>query len=161
MFRVNLSMPTDELFLSNVLTQNPQTRDIFRGVFSINELVHKPTTLPAAYIYNTLPRSSKSVGHWVCIYVNSDWGIEYFDSYGLRPPRKLLALMKQWSTNVVWNKLRFQTYLSNVCGLYVLYYIHFKYYGWSLQQIQRHFDSNSITNDNFVSKAIKSLITFL
>ena len=160
MFRVNLVKPTDELFLSNVLTQNAITRHIFKGFFSINERVAKPTTLPAAYIYNVLPSTSREIGHWVAIFISPDWRIEYFDSYGIRPPEKLFKMMKRWSSKIIWNRKRFQNYNSNVCGLYILYYIYFKCFGWSLQEIQQHFTTHSINNDKFVTDAIKSMIQF-
>jgi hypothetical protein len=161
MFRVNLSKPTDELFISNVLTHNHQTRHIFRGVFSINELVTKPTTLPAAYVYNTFPRYNTSVGHWICIYISKTWDIQFFCSYGLRPPKRLLTMVKHWSRNISWNKIRFQSYTSNVCGLYVIYFLHFKSYGWTMQQIQKHFNKFFLKNDKYIQKAIKSMVTFL
>lgn len=49
--------------------------------------------------------------HWVCIYNN-----EYFDSYGLPPPKKLNHLM-QVST------IRIQPENNNLCGLYACAYI--------------------------------------
>ena len=161
MFRVNLSQPTDELFIANVLTANPRTRHIFRGVFSINELVTKPKKLPAAYVYNTFPRHNKSVGHWVALFVTKTNEIEFFDSYGLPPPQKLLKMVRQWSRKISWNKIKFQNYTSNVCGLYAVYYLHFKSYNWTLRQIQNHFSKNAFENDKYVKKAIKSMITFL
>ena len=161
MFRVNLSRPTDELFIANILTQNNQTRHIFRGVFSVDEVVRKPDTLPAVYVYNTFPRSNKSVGHWICFHVSKKWDIEFFCSYGTRPPKKLLKMVRRWSRKITWNKIRFQNYTSNVCGLYVIYYIHFKCYNWTLQQIQQHFSKNFLHNDTYIKKAIRSMITFL
>jgi hypothetical protein len=161
MFRVNLSRPSDELFISNVLTHNPQTRHIFRGVFSVNEFVTKPKTLPAAYVYNTFPRSNTSVGHWICIYISKAFDIEFFCSYGSRPPKRLLTMVRQWSRTISWNKIRFQSYASNVCGLYVIYFVHFKCYGWTMQQIQQHFNKKFFENDKYITRAIKSMITFL
>lgn len=161
MFRVDLSRPTDELFISNVLTHNPKTRHIFRGVFSVNELVKRPDTLPAAYVYNTFPRYNKSVGHWISIYVSKTFDIEFFGSYGKRPPRKLLAMVRHWSHKITWNKIRFQNYTSNVCGLYAIYFIHYRCHGWTMKQIQNHFSKNFLENDKFVKSSINSLMEFL
>ena len=114
-----------------------------------------------AFIYNILPRKNKLVGHWVSIFIDTNSHIEYFDSYGLRPPRRLFTMMRKWSPEIVWNKKRFQAFSSNVCGLYAVYYIHFKCHGWSLKEIQQHFDRRFVINDKFVTKAIKSMINFL
>jgi hypothetical protein len=158
MFGVDLAKPTDELFIANILTHNNKTRHIFRGVFSLNEIVKKPTTLPAAYVYNTFPRKTKTVGHWICLYISKKNEAEFFGSFGLRPPRQLLTMVKIWGCTVTWNKIRFQNYNSNVCGLYVIYYLHFKCNGWTMKQIQQHFNGN---NDKYVKKSIHSMVQSL
>jgi hypothetical protein len=156
MFSVDLARPTDELFISNVLTHDAKTRHIFRGVFSLNETVKKPTKVPAAYIYNVVPRGT--VGHWICLYVSSNFEVEFFGSYGMRPPRKLLTMARGWTRRVTWNKIRFQNYNTNVCGLYAIYFLHFRCRGWTMNQIQKHFNEN---NDAYVKKSIRSMIRAL
>ena len=158
MFNVDLAKPTDELFISKVLTRNATTRHIFRGVFSLNEIVKKPCSLPAAYVYNTFPRQTKEVGHWVSLFINKNNEADFFGSYGLRPPKKLLRMARKWTRRVSWNKIRFQNYNSNVCGLYAIYYIHFKCNGWTMKQIQQHFNGN---NDSYVKISINSMIQSL
>ena len=147
---VDLDKPTDELFISRLLTYNPETRYIFRGVFSLDEIVIKPSELPAAYIYNTFPRYTKSVGHWICLYVTKTFSIEFFGSYGLPPPIKLLRMVRHWTRKVTWNKIRYQHYTSNVYGLYAVYYLHYRCHRWTMKQIQEHFNRNALANDIFI-----------
>ena len=49
--RDRITKASDELFISELLTNTLQTRDVFRGTFAVNERVSKPTVLPAGYIY--------------------------------------------------------------------------------------------------------------
>lgn len=57
------------------------TYDKIRNFRSLDSLIIKPVAL--------LYRTSKNMGHWVCIFRNNRGYIEFFDSYGLPPDHEL------------------------------------------------------------------------
>jgi hypothetical protein len=82
------------------------------------------------------PREAKNIGHWVCVFINRDNDIEYFDSYGEPPehtkkdlPKEkqeeldivediLIEKLKKSGRGVVYNKTPYQElkYGINTCG---------------------------------------------
>lgn len=151
-----ISRQSDELMLAKFLTDDPITRHVFRGTFAVNERVQRPTRYPVAYVYNTQPRPIS--GHWICLYMYLDKRgcprAEFFCSYGMEPPDQLLSMVRQWTRYITWNRRWFQYYKSNVCGMYVVYYLTYRCRGWSLQDIQKHFDSHSVLNDRLVESSL-------
>ena len=157
--RTKIASASDELFLAKLLTNNRYTRHVFRGTFAINDLVKKPIKLPAAYIYNTNPRSVTTIGHWIGVYAfnkNNRTSVEIFGSYGLKPPNQLLRTVRTWSRDIVWNRCWYQNYKSPVCGMYAVYFIHYICLGWSMEEIHSHFTKNSLANDELVSDLVYS-----
>ena len=160
--RDRITKASDELFISELLTNTLQTRDVFRGTFAVNERVSKPTVLPAGYIYNTHPRSSSVVGHWICIYVYMSQRklyVEFFGSYGLKPPDQLLTMTQSWTRHVCWNRHLYQSSTSLICGMYCVYFLYYRCFGWSMKQIKAHFTTNTLTNDKLVQDSIFTLVS--
>ena len=75
--------------------------NIFKGVFSSNNLPSKKNfTIPAAFIINLSP-SHEPGSHWVGIYINKKRIGYYFDSYGYLPKIKSIIKKKLYSLHLL------------------------------------------------------------
>lgn len=104
---------------------------------------------PCCIIVNTSP-SNKPGSHWCAYYFESPYHIEFFDSFG-KPPYAYGFNLNAHH----WNKIKFQSPKSSVCGAYCLYFLYYSSLGLSLGEIQSMFYSNyqfSSKNDNKVRK---------
>ena len=77
--------------------------------------------------------SVKNGTHWTAFYYYGNT-IEYFDSYGLKPPKIINVYY-----NYIYNSSQFQSYTSKACGYYCLYFIYHRYHGLSFYQIIKRF----------------------
>lgn len=163
-FKSKISQPSDEVFIAMLLTDDPKTRHVFQGVYAVNEIIKKPTKFPCAFIYNILPRASPMAGHWICIYLfhnkHKKLCAEFFGSFGLKPPERLLNMVRKWTPRINWNKKWFQNYNSSVCGMYSVYFLHYRCRGWSMAKIQKHFDSRTKINDTLVKDSILATVEY-
>lgn len=124
-------MPQDKRLttsqLSDLLSRNPATRNVFRGVYAADLLPnfsvprHKR---PALIIANT-QASDYEGQHWVLIWVpllDSD-PVYAFDSFGnsLEDNQYISLFLRRHSRNGHhYNKFQFQDDSSNTCGKFVL-----------------------------------------
>ncbi len=95
------------------------------------------TRFPCCCIANT-DNSSEKGEHWVAFWFESPESCEFFDSYGF-PPSTYNFTHNCNSTNTK----SIQSFGSNVCGEYCLYYLYFKSHGQSLFHILSSFDSHT------------------
>ena len=142
----------DELQLSLALTRNPQTRHIFKGIFPADSFIERPASYPAAYIFNT-KLSGHPGEHWFALYIQSpSHNLEFFCSYGTRPPERLLISIGRWSRRTyVYNSLWLQSPFSLNCGYYCLYFIFQRRRGLTFDEITAKFAHGEFTfNDRLV-----------
>ena len=124
------------------------------GIFAVDLLPqHNFKTLPRALIVNV--STHDQVGfHWVALFIVDTRKAEFFDSYGLAPSQysKYFSefFQRQDITKIDYNTKRFQSDQTNVCGHYVLYYLHMRCMGVSLTDIVNIFDVNFMNNDIYV-----------
>lgn len=132
----------DSRTLTRILTTHPDTKRVFRGVYSYDNIPDKVHKYPSAYICNTDP-SSQPGEHWVAIYFESPQQAEYFDSFGIRPYGKFYKFAKKNATKVMYSREWLQSPDTRVCGLYTLYYLTHRSRGLSLAQILASFEAYS------------------
>lgn len=122
----------------------------FLGVFPIDLIPSfNNIKFPACLVANTDP-STKPGTHWVAIYLESPNKIEFFDSYGLHPS------VYGFSFSVVkYNQSQLQSFTSNVCGQYCIYYL-FKRSRCSCI-FSKEFSTNSDNNDILIVKWFKKI----
>lgn len=121
------------------------------GVFPSDQLPSIPHQRPIGLIVNTDPACAPG-RHWIALFIDSDDNIEYFDSYG-KPPNDLsvfIAIYVSRFPHIKVNKKRLQSSMTAVCGQYCLYYLLCRCNGLTMQQTLNIFDSNLLTNDQFV-----------
>ena len=91
----------------------------FKGIFSRDTIQN--CTRKGFYIIN-LDDLQGPGNHWTSFNVKPHI-IEYFDSFGLRPPEELKMFANKLGVNYVYNSSHYQIMLSVLCGYYCIYWI--------------------------------------
>jgi len=110
----------------------------FKGVYPIdhlNKIPFKRSDKVVTFVMNTSPSNVKE-GHWVAIRMDPDT-LEYYDSFGEKPPKKFVKamkqLMKKWSPeNLIQfkiNRVKFQRSNSDNCGYFAMKFLDDRYKG--------------------------------
>ena len=133
------------------------TRVHFAGVFPRN-LIPSIETLktPSCFVSNT--DESHSPGeHWVAFYIANPNRIEFFDSYGMPPS------VYGFTLNVsCYNTTQYQSFDSNVCGHYCIFYLYVRSIFNSNKPLDSYFSKhNHILNDLNVRKWVKHHSKFI
>ena len=108
----------------------------FGGVYAKDQLTRDMIKKDHFYIINLDNFNSVKNGtHWTAFYYDKKYNhIEYFDSYGLMPPKIISE-----NYNYIYNTSQFQSYNSMACGYYCLYYIYHRFHGLSFYEIIKRF----------------------
>jgi len=140
--------------ISKLLYSHPATRNIFKGVYSINSRFPNNTGKDkTAIVINTAP-SWSSGDHWVGVFKDANNAI-YFDSYGRPPP---LLLHDYLGKNYSYSETQLQSLLSTVCGQYCIAFILLMCKGKSLRFVVQSLDQgNKILNDHLVNSDIETI----
>ena len=102
----------------------------FAGVFAKDQLTNDMIKPKHFYIINLDDLNSPTNGtHWTAFYYYCN-RIEYFDSYGLKPPQIISE-----NYNYIYKSSQLQSYLSKACGYFCLYFIYHRFHGVSFYQI--------------------------
>ena len=94
----------------------------FGGIYAKDQI--KPDLIKRNhfYIINLDDMYSPTNGtHWVAFYFYSN-KIEYFDSYGLNPPKIISE-----NYDYIYNSSQLQSYDSKACGYYCLFFIYHRH----------------------------------
>lgn len=129
----------------------------FGGVTSVDRLTMKERN--KFYIVNTDP-SYKPGKHWVCIFLSNV--PEFFDSLG-QPPlyydRRFERFVIIQGPTYMYNSKRIQSYGSDSCGHYCIYYVVKRAMGFSMRDIVNEFSSTDLlSNDNKVQGFYSDLL---
>jgi hypothetical protein len=92
----------------------------YNGCFPSDKL-QQPFKYPSALIVNEDPSFLPGT-HWVAIYLKNQKEAYYFDSYG-RDPIKPIQHFLSYYEKTIKNTKKFQSPLSNTCGLYSIFFI--------------------------------------
>ena len=113
---------------------------------------------PCSFIVN-LSKSTEPGTHFVCIYVDNNNKLEYFDSYGLAPflPRLINFITRNYDKRSLYNPYTIQNLSSYFCGYYCVAFLISKDLGWSIEDFYSVFN-NPITNDEKVEKFLSVVI---
>ena len=118
-------MNTDEI--NWILSRNVGHK--FLGVFSADQFPEL-RNFPCCYVINTDPAHLPGK-HWVAYYHSSPNSHEFFDSYGQHPSSYLLSSY----SNLTYNQKLLQSFTSNVCGQFCIYYLYRRCHFTSLSRI--------------------------
>ena len=120
----------------------------FGGVYAKDQI--KPDLIKHKhfYIINLDDMYSPTNGtHWVAFYVD-DERIEYFDSYGLKPPEIISE-----NYDYIYNSSQLQSYESKACGYYCLYFIYHRSHNMNFYEIIKQFSLTDLEyNQNLIKE---------
>jgi hypothetical protein len=110
------------------------------------------------FVFN-LDESWKSGSHWVALHANLKKGqVYFFDSYGIRPEKRIRALMRRMERyirengkvpDVSYNNIRHQ-YKNSECGVYSLHFIIKMLEGETFKDV-----TENIVNDDKINECRK------
>lgn len=136
-----------------LLTSNPHTKHLFKGVYSADNFPVKPADLPAALVINC--DDSDEIGsHWIAVHLSEYELPEYFDSYGRQA--YLPRLETLLGTEYVHNNIQLQSAFTTTCGQHVLYYILCKSRAKDMLTIINSYPGTALQNDIFVNAIVES-----
>src|SRR4051812_14221523 len=101
--------------LEKLMRRNFVVKNFFKGCFA-SDKIPTYTSYPHCFIVNTDP-SYMEGEHWVGINVISPNFIEFYDSFGVYPPKSLH--IKNYLENykeIFYNNVQLQSYKSEACG---------------------------------------------
>lgn len=127
---------------------------------SLSNNVYAANRLPLyvktpSYLISNLDPDSKPGSHWIAIHIDRSGFGQYFDSYGRPPSTYHKEFLRRNARHCAFNRYRLQYDLSSVCGQYSLTYLHYKFYGHTLNDFLRLFGNNRLLNDIIVLKVFK------
>ncbi len=128
----------------------------FQGVFARNQLPEGKLTWPCAMVLNTDP-AHKPGEHWVASYIDSEGHGEYFDSFGLEPPKVFSKFMNCSCLKWIWNKVTLQDLFTTACGHFCAFYLLHCSEGTSLAEIV-DFLLNQECDDCYVTDFIHAFL---
>ena len=106
----------------------------FGNVYAKDQITTDMIKRDHFYIINLDDMYSPSNGtHWTSLYYDGD-RIEYFDSYGLKPPQIISE-----NYDYIYNSSQLQGYESKACGYYCLFYIYLRYHDYDFYEIIKQF----------------------
>ena len=147
----------DSQQLTTLLTRDPRTRRLVRGVYARDRLPRDRVGYPSGFIVNTHPHT-KAGEHWIAMYIDGTGVGEYFDSFGLPPLHKAFTtFLARHCVTWTFNTQTVQAISSSTCGLYCVYYLTMRSRGVTLKQLLRVFDGDLAANDGLVNDVINKV----
>ena len=127
--------------LKQHLLKDWRVRRHFRGVFPCDLLPnYVEQGIPHAFIIN-LDAHNKPGSHWVALYITNNGNAVYFDSFGAPPFKPIHSFILRNSHTLVFNSMVIQSFTTQTCGLYCIYFIKRMCRGARLYELHQHFDS--------------------
>ena len=124
----------DTIDLNLIASSDYTLSKSFKGVYACDELPKLITTYPASFIVNT-DKAKYAGKHWIAMYFENQGLCDIFDSYGMTPFGEIYSFASDNAAVVQYNNLFLQNPISNLCGAYCLYFLHYRCRGYSLNAI--------------------------
>lgn len=123
-----------------LLSEDPAVRRYPFELYSWYDKWKSPTRVPASFVFNTDTVKNGSGEHWVALFIDRDWNVDYFDSYGTAPLKRIF----DWLTGMGCETVRYSTAALQgptawTCGAYSVYFLHMRSMGIPLDYIVRTF----------------------
>jgi len=130
--------------------------NIFKGVFSSNNLpLPNKLSFPAALVINLSPSNHRGT-HWISCYIDNNKIGYYFDSYGHAPKvNSIIKWLRLVCKKVIYNYTQIQHYNSKLCGQFASIFILFCLRNKSLKHFIQLFSKNLSVNDLSITQYYK------
>ena len=124
-----------------ILSGDKFTKLSFRDVYAIDEMKSiKSVSYPFSFVINLDP-SYKPGSHWVAVYFDKNGVGEYFDLFARYPPHEVVHFLCSHAKGWQYNCMQVQELSTAMCGQFVVFYIHQKSRGLTLEVILRKYFS--------------------
>jgi hypothetical protein len=144
------------LQLENLLRSDCKLSVTFEGVFA-SDLIPTFCGSRTALVLNESPQSDSGT-HWIGIYIENGKG-EYFDSYGRSPEvANFVHFLDRNCPRKNWryNEKELQSYDTDVCGQYCIWFISERARGKSMNDIVSTFSKDTQKNDVIVKERVET-----
>ena len=132
--------------LTAYMVKDPFIRKFFGGVLAIDELEYIVPE-PKIYIINTDPRHEAGE-HWFSMFLFDT--PEHFDSSGYKPKPNVANYLMFHGPEYLFNTRRVQSFLSETCRVFCLFYCYFRCRGYSFSDVMNMFSDNLLMNEAIV-----------
>lgn len=132
--------------LEEYMLSDPFIRRYYGGVIAADQLpliVHKPSI----FIVNTDPISLPGE-HWIVLFMSTV--CEHFDSAGMKPRDEFENYLTAKGPTYMYNDKRVQSFDTETCGLFCLFYCYFRCRGYKFKEIMDMFYDNLLLNEMLV-----------
>ncbi len=133
----------DTIQIMEIIKRLPCVQRIFIGVYPIDKLERIRMIDKWACIINTAP-STHPGEHWVAL-VQIDKYPEYFDSYGLPPPKAIVRKILRHYTKYKYNSNQVQGPFATTCGAHSIYFIYRRVKGDQMDTITDNVTDKKVT----------------
>ena len=140
------------LQIDNIMRADCELSTTFEGVFASDRLPAL-SEQKTAMVMNLDPFKMDG-SHWVCIYIENVNG-NYFDSYGLSPSvDNFVHFLKRNCKTWTFNKTELQSYDTEVCGHYCIWFLTERARGKTMHEIVSQFSEDRAKNDLLVENQV-------
>ena len=142
----------------DILKNRIRIKNLNVYIYSLQDKIPKPFSLPTALIINTDMSKYGDGEHWVAIYVDKKKNVFYFDSFGviLDPIYQNIVSWGECFSSMLYNKRHLQHPFSTLCGGYCVMFIFCMSNGYSFSSFLNLFGNDFRLNDalvrGFISK---------
>ena len=146
------------LQISRILLNTPETRFLFRGIFTYDNIPQKIYGEDGFLVVNTISendqafeKQNQSIGHWLLIYFSNNIAF-FLDSMGERPEfygQNILECFESFPGRqmIVFSK-PLQNDFSMACGAYIIMFAYYMSFERGVSIIKSKFGTNTCRNDD-------------
>ena len=121
----------------------------FTGVFPSNHLPRYVKGECVLFVANT-DSCDRGGEHWISIYIDEFGNGEYFDSFGFYPQKSFNDYMSKNCKRWTLNARRLQSFNSDYCGAFCVFYCAYRCKRFNLDNIVSLFTNDYAMNDRLV-----------
>ena len=155
------------LQISNVLLNTPETRYLFQGIFTYDNIPKKVNSEDGFLVVNTISENNQgfqklkpSIGHWLLMYFSNNTAF-FLDSMGARPEsygKNILECFESFPGHrmIVFSK-PIQNDFSMACGAYLIMFAYYMSFERGVSIIRSKFGTNTCRNDNIAYNFLYNL----
>lgn len=138
--------------LASFMLKDPFINRKFGGILALDQL-YKAVFEPKIYIVNTDTQNGPGQ-HWFCIYL-CDYP-EHFDPAGLEPMPYVRTFLTARGSQFMYNSKRVQSFSSETCGVFCLFFAFFRCRNYSFRNILSMFSNDLHLNEIIVKQFFES-----
>ena len=146
--------------IEHMLKRNKTTSEYFLGVFAADQLPTRKIEQEVwLLVCNCCPINLPGE-HWIALFGNARQEIEVFDSFGFSPnvyDGVHQFLRDQHPTLITYNTQQLQSFESDACGHYCLYFAYYRAQGVSMSTIIEKI-VDGMNRDDFIKFIVGNVI---